>query len=56
MNDLPQLLLLWVLGIPILTPVVTFLINGIVPRWNVFVAIVLIVCGSYLATYKNKEA
>lgn len=41
---------------PILTPVVTFLINGIVPRWNVFVAIVLIVCGSYLATYKNKEA
>lgn len=40
---------------PILTPVVTFLINGIVPRWNVFVAIVLIVCGSYLATYKNKE-
>lgn len=40
---------------PILTPVVTFLINGIVPRWNVLVAIVLIVCGSYLATYKNKE-
>ena len=40
---------------PILTPVVTFFINGIVPRWNVFVAIVLIVCGSYLATYKNKE-
>ena len=40
---------------PILTPVVTFLINGIVPEWNVFVAIVLIVSGSYLATYKSKQ-
>lgn len=38
---------------PILTPFATFLINGIVPDWKVFVALALIVCGSYFATYKK---
>lgn len=38
---------------PILTPFITFLINGIVPETKVFVALILIVCGSYFATYKK---
>lgn len=38
---------------PVLTPFATFLINGIVPELKVFVALVLIVCGSYFATYKK---
>lgn len=38
---------------PILTPIATFLINGIVPGVKVFVALILIVCGSYFATYKK---
>lgn len=38
---------------PILTPFATFLINGIVPEFKVFVALILIVCGSYFATYKK---
>lgn len=38
---------------PILTPFATFLINGIVPDAKVFAALVLIVCGSYFATYKK---
>ena len=38
---------------PILTPFATFVINGIVPEVKVFVALALIVCGSYFATYKK---
>ncbi len=38
---------------PILTPFVTFFINGIVPDFKVFVAIGLIVAASYFATYKK---
>lgn len=38
---------------PILTPFATFFINGIVPEMKVFVALVLIVGGSYFATYKK---
>ena len=41
---------------PILTPFATFLINGIVPELKVFVALVLIVCGSYCATYNAKKS
>lgn len=41
---------------PILTPFVTFVINGIVPDVKVFVAVALIVCGSYLTVYKKKES
>lgn len=40
---------------PILTPFVTFFINGIVPDFKVFVAIGLIVAASYFATYKKKQ-
>lgn len=39
---------------PILTPFATFLINGIVPGVKVFVALALIVSGSYFATYRKK--
>ncbi len=39
---------------PILTPFVTFFINGIVPDFKVFVAVGLIVAASYFATYKKK--
>ena len=39
---------------PILTPFVAFFVNGIVPNGKVFVALALVVSGSYLAT-KNKE-
>jgi len=35
---------------PILTPVATFFINGIVPGGKVFIALILVLCGSYLAT------
>lgn len=38
---------------PILTPFVTFFINGIIPDFKVFVAIALIVAASYFATYKK---
>lgn len=38
---------------PILTPFATFAINGIVPDVKVFVAVLLIVCGSYIAIYKK---
>ena len=40
---------------PILTPFATFLINGIVPGVKVFVALVLIVVGSYCATYQKQN-
>ena len=40
---------------PILTPFATFFINGIVPELQVFIALILIVCGSYLATYQKEE-
>ena len=40
---------------PILTPFATFLINDIVPGVKVFVALALIVCGSYFATYKKDK-
>lgn len=39
---------------PILTPFATFFINGIKPEWKVFVALILIVCGSYCASYARK--
>ena len=39
---------------PILTPFVTFVVNGIVPGVKVFVALAFIVCGSYISTYKKK--
>ena len=38
---------------PILTPFVTWVVNGIVPDWKVFVALGLIVIGSYLGLYKK---
>ncbi len=40
---------------PILTPFATFLINGIVPGIKVFVALALIVAGSYYATYQKTK-
>ena len=40
---------------PILTPFATFLINGIVPGIKVFVALALIVVGSYYATYQKAK-
>ncbi len=40
---------------PILTPFVTFIVNGIVPEWNVYVAVVCIVAASYFATYYKKS-
>ncbi len=39
---------------PILTPFVTFFINGISPDINVFVAVACIVIASYFATYKKQ--
>lgn len=39
---------------PILTPFATFFINGIVPGWKVFVALVFIVLGSYYASFKKE--
>lgn len=38
---------------PILTPFVTLVINGIMPDFKVFLAIVCIVLASYFATYKK---
>ena len=38
---------------PILTPFVTFFINGIVPDFKVFVAVTCIVVASYFATYNK---
>lgn len=38
---------------PILTPFVTFFINGIVPDFKVFIAVVCIVVASYFVTYKK---
>lgn len=40
---------------PILTPFVTLIINGIVPDWKVFVAVVCIVVASYFAAYKKES-
>lgn len=40
---------------PILTPFVTFAINGIVPDLKVFVAVIFIVLASYFATYKKQR-
>ena len=37
---------------PILTPLATFFINGITPGGRVFIALILVVAGSYLATAK----
>lgn len=39
---------------PILTPFATFLINGIVPGLKVFAALLFIVSGSFVNTYKKK--
>ncbi len=40
---------------PILTPFVTLFVNGIVPQWNVFVAVGCIAVASYFATYKKEK-
>lgn len=40
---------------PVLTPFATFAINGIVPTWEVYVAVLLIVAGSYFAAYKKDK-
>lgn len=40
---------------PILTPFVTLVINGIVPDWKVFAAVVCIMAASYFAVYKKKN-
>lgn len=40
---------------PILTPFVTFLINGIVPDTKIFIAVICIVIASFFATYKKKK-
>ncbi len=39
---------------PILTPFVTWIINGIVPDFKVFLAVALIMGASYFAVYKKK--
>ena len=38
---------------PILTPFVTWMINGIVPDYKVFIALILIIIGSYLGLRKQ---
>ena len=38
---------------PILTPFVTWIVNGIVPDWKVFLALAFIMIGSYLGLYKK---
>ena len=40
---------------PILTPFVTLVINGIVPEWNVYAAVICIVLASYFATYRKSK-
>ena len=40
---------------PILTPFATFFINGIVPGFKVFAALIFIVSGSFVSTFKKKE-
>lgn len=40
---------------PILTPFVTFIVNDIIPEWNVYVAVACIVVASYFATYYKKK-
>jgi len=40
---------------PVLTPFVTFFINGITPEPKVFVAVACIICASYFAAYKGKS-
>lgn len=40
---------------PILTPFVTFIVNGIVPNGKVFLAVLLIVAASYFAVYAKKR-
>lgn len=40
---------------PILTPFVTFVVNGIVPGVKVFAALAFIVSGSYVSTYQKKK-
>lgn len=40
---------------PILTPVVTFFINGMIPDLKVFVAVACIVVASYFATYSKSS-
>lgn len=39
---------------PILTPFVTWIINGIVPDFKVFLAVILIMGASYFAVYKKR--
>ena len=39
---------------PVLTPFVTFFINGINPESKVFAAVACIICASYFAAYKGK--
>ena len=41
---------------PVLTPFVTFFVNGITPDWKVFAAVICIVAASYFATYYKKAS
>lgn len=41
---------------PILTPFVTLFVNGIVPSWNVYAAVLCIALASYFATYRKNKA
>lgn len=41
---------------PVLTPFVTLVVNGIVPSWNVYAAVVCIVAASYFATYRKAKS
>lgn len=40
---------------PALTPFATFFINGIVPNWRVFIALILVIAGSYIATLNSNR-
>ena len=40
---------------PILTPFVALVINGIVPKWNVFVAVLFVALGSFCAIYEKHQ-
>lgn len=41
---------------PVLTPFATFFINDIVPGVNVFIALVLVLCGSYIAVLRKGKS
>ncbi len=41
---------------PILTPFVTWIVNGIVPDFKVFISVLFIMAASYFAVYRKKKA